>query len=651
MDNYIGRLLDNRYEIIESIGAGGMAVVYKARCHRLNRMVAIKVLKDELSVDAEFRRRFHAESQAVAMLSHPNIVNVYDVSHSDNVDYIVMELIEGLTLKQYMQQKGALSWRETLHLSAQIAKALEHAHGRGIIHRDIKPHNIMILKDGTVKVADFGIARVSSAQNTLTREALGSVHYISPEQAKGGKIDYRSDIYSLGVVMYEMLTGRTPYDGETPVAVAIKHINAEAVPPRSVDPDIPVGMEQITMHAMAADLDTRYENATAMLADLDEFRRNPRINFTDSSGSRIVPSLLNGVSWEKKNVRKEQRGKQQNMDGTKYQRSNSSATLIAGIICILLALVFIGGILYLCFNEFFYDEVEVPRFVGMDVSEIDPEQYTDLKIEVYLTQTSNSSDMGKVIKQEPLDGTAVDKGTVFYLTVSSGPSSNVMPELKNETEKSARALLNNLGLNLQIEAHPESSDIIPKGTVIRSIPEAGDNLAAGQAVALIISSGDEADLGILMPELRGKDIEEAKRFLEDNELKYAIEEKDASETAGTVIYQSVEQMEYAPRAGTVNLHVSRGNLNRNSDEVEGNNDGEPKTIWIPKPDMEGSVTIRVLIDGVEVYNFTADDTSIPERGIAVSSETHGDHDVEVYIDDLLWYSKKYNFDTGELVEE
>ncbi|MBQ1264730.1 MAG: serine/threonine protein kinase, partial [Oscillospiraceae bacterium] len=218
MDHYIGRVLDERYEILEQVGNGGMAYVYKARCNRLNRNVAIKILKEEMSRDEEFRRRFHAESQAVAMLSHPNIVGVYDVSHSDNLDYIVMELIEGISLKQYMEQKGQLNWREALHFTIQIAKALEHAHSRGIIHRDIKPHNIMILKDGSVKVADFGIAQMATSQATLTSEALGSVHYISPEQAKGAHIDERADLYSLGVVLYEMLCGRPPYDGETPVA-------------------------------------------------------------------------------------------------------------------------------------------------------------------------------------------------------------------------------------------------------------------------------------------------------------------------------------------------------------------------------------------------------------------------------------------------
>lgn len=278
-DKYIGRLLDNRYEIQEVIGTGGMAVVYKARCHRLNRLVAIKILKDELSKDEEFRRRFHAESQAVAMLSHPNIVSVYDVSTTSDADYIVMELIDGITLKQYMEKKGVLNWKETLHFAIQIAKALEHAHSRGIVHRDIKPHNVMVLKNGSVKVADFGIARIMSKGNTLTKEALGSVHYISPEQAKGGRVDNRSDIYSLGVVMYEMMSGRPPYDGESPVAVAIQHINGGAPMPSTLNPNIPGGLEQIIMKAMAQEPNDRYDSATAMLYDMDEFRKNPSILF------------------------------------------------------------------------------------------------------------------------------------------------------------------------------------------------------------------------------------------------------------------------------------------------------------------------------------------------------------------------------------
>ena len=302
MDKYIGRLLDNRYEILEVIGTGGMAVVYKARCHRLNRLVAIKILRAEYTRDEEFRRRFHAESQAVAMLSHPNIVSVYDVSATDEADYIVMELIDGITLKQYMEKKGVLNWKETLHFAIQIAKALEHAHSRGIIHRDIKPHNVMVLKNGAVKVTDFGIAHMMSDSNTLTKEALGSVHYISPEQARGGRVDNRSDLYSLGVVMYEMSTGNPPYDGETPVAVAIQHINGTATLPSMLNVNLPGGLEQIIVRAMSHNPANRYPSASAMLTDMDEFRKNPAILFdynnpiTDiDAATRMKPVRMEGA--------------------------------------------------------------------------------------------------------------------------------------------------------------------------------------------------------------------------------------------------------------------------------------------------------------------------------------------------------------------
>ena len=279
MDRYIGRLLDNRYEILEIIGAGGMAVVYKARCHRLNRLVAIKILKDENLEDEDFRRRFHDESRAVAMLSHPNIVSVYDVSSNDEQDYIVMELVDGITLKQYIESKQRLNWQQTVILASYIAKALEHAHSRGLVHRDIKPHNVMVLKHGNIKVADFGIARLMESDNTMTKEAIGSVHYISPEQAKGSRVDNRSDLYSLGVVMYEMITGRTPFDGDSPVAVALKHISGGAPRPSNFVDDIPKGLEQIIMKAMAHDVEDRYINASALLQDLEQLRNNPDATF------------------------------------------------------------------------------------------------------------------------------------------------------------------------------------------------------------------------------------------------------------------------------------------------------------------------------------------------------------------------------------
>ena len=282
MERYIGKMLDNRYEILEVIGTGGMAVVFKAKCHRLNRMVAIKMLKKDLSEDAEFRRRFHDESQAVAMLSHPNIMAVYDVSRRGDMDYIVMELIDGITLKQYMERRGKLNWPESLHFITQIMKGLSHAHSRGIVHRDIKPQNIMVLRDGTVKVTDFGIAFLSNGSNP-SNEAIGSVHYISPEQAKGDYTDNRSDIYSAGVVLYEMLTSRLPFEGSDPVSVAIQHFSAVPLSPREIDPEIPEALEQICMKAMAPDRNKRYSTADEMLADLEAFRKDPNINFEYSA--------------------------------------------------------------------------------------------------------------------------------------------------------------------------------------------------------------------------------------------------------------------------------------------------------------------------------------------------------------------------------
>ena len=270
-DNYIGKILDDRYEILEVIGEGGMAVVYKALCHRLNRYVAIKIMRDDMAKDEEFRRRFCAESQAVAMLSHPNIVAVYDVSHSDEIEYIVMELVDGITLKQYMDKRGKLGWNETLHFVKQTARALEHAHQRGIIHRDIKPQNIMLLKDGTIKVGDFGIAALENEIYENDGQAIGSVHYIAPEQARGEFPDARSDIYSLGVAMYEMLTAQLPYTGDTLQEIAVKHMNATPTPPHELNPEVPADVEAIVLKAMNSNIKERYASATEMLADIDAF--------------------------------------------------------------------------------------------------------------------------------------------------------------------------------------------------------------------------------------------------------------------------------------------------------------------------------------------------------------------------------------------
>ncbi len=571
MENYIGRLLDDRYEILEMIGSGGMAVVYKARCNRLNRLVAIKILKQELSKDEEFRRRFHAESQAVAMMSHPNIVSVYDVSHSDNIDYIVMELIEGITLKQYMEQKGVLNWREALHFATQIAKALEHAHSRGIIHRDIKPHNIMILKDGSVKVADFGIAQISSAQNTLTREALGSVHYISPEQARGAHVDARSDLYSLGVVMYEMLTGRPPFDGDTPVSVAIQHINATPAAPRSLNPSIPLGLEQITMHAMTAELDKRYESATQMLEDLEEFRKNPNItfDFTRDRGDVDFARLIHQLPYrpehraEKLPEPDEAPQQQKKSPSPAHDRAHRAGrtAVIAGIVCIALALI---GICYFLYSYFFSDlfsrteEDTVPNFLGQYYEDIDPDQYPNFTIEVEAWKTSDSYEMGRVIDQTPTGNRKAKVGTTIKLTVSAGADSVRMPNLINSSLQNALTILNSMSVSVATKTVYQPSDIYTDGYIINTDPTYDEPLSEGQEIILYVSQGAQAEL-VPVPSVVGLDVEQAEKLITDAGLKLGSSlGVDSDLPEGTVTFQSLDPEEKVREGTVINLQISKG---------------------------------------------------------------------------------------------
>ncbi len=586
MDAYIGRLLENRYEILEVIGTGGMAVVYKALDHRLNRMVAVKILKDELSQNHEFRRRFHAESQAVAMVSHPNIVGVYDISRTEESDYIVMELIEGISLKQYLEKKGSLNWRETLHFSMQIAKALEHAHGRGIVHRDIKPHNIMILKDGTIKVADFGIARIGSAQNTLTREALGSVHYISPEQAKGARVDNRSDLYSLGVVMYEMLTGVTPYDGETPVAVAIQHINGAARCPSELMTGIPLGLEQITMHAMNANPDTRYASAADMLRDMEEFRKTPTITFRFGAAAAATAAAAGTATATPKTdaeryasraagraenmtveQRRAERARREAEKADERRRKNLTIAIIiaAAVLVILIAVI----VIVLVSGDDSTDkkndttiseaeEVKVPDFVGMLLEEIDPADYPDLTVDVINVEEEYSTiyDAGYVIAQSPEDGEIVKRNRRVVLTVSLGKSMNVIPDYSDMTGDELMQYLKNLNLGLKIDTQKISDEAVVKDYVVRTDPEMGTKLSKNQNVIIYVSLGSNK-----MPDLIGATQEDAEKKLDKMELglRIEIEEKYSEDiNKGCVISTDPKEGKELRENQTVTLTVSLG---------------------------------------------------------------------------------------------
>ena len=389
MERYIGKMLDNRYEILEVIGQGGMAVVFKAKCHRLNRLVAIKVLKPELADDAEFRRRFHDESQAVAMLSHPNIVSVYDVSKGGGLEYIVMELIEGVTLKEYLQKKGRLTWQEAVFFAEQICRALIHAHSRGIIHQDIKPQNVIILRDGTAKLTDFGIASFATTQETrVVQEAIGSVHYISPEQAKGSKIDYRTDIYSLGVVMYEMFTGKLPFEGETALQIVMQHLNTVPLVPSELVPGIPKGLDEIVMHAMCANISRRYASAEELYTDLERVKGNPDVRFgysalvDDSGETQVIGHDVQQAARHAQAMGAQGRAGQAaaprrtatavaNEPEGFFDRLAERPGLAAGIAVAVVAVItlVVVGILIMT-GRGTGDKVEVPSFVGMNIDEV-----------------------------------------------------------------------------------------------------------------------------------------------------------------------------------------------------------------------------------------------------------------------------------------
>ena len=589
-DRYLGRILDNRYEILELIGVGGMAYVYKALCHRLNRLVAIKILKEDLANDEEFQRRFYTESQAVAMLSHPNIVAVYDVSRSGNTEYIVMELIEGITLKQYINRKGLLNWKEVLHFTTQIVKALNHAHSRGIIHRDIKPHNIMILKDGSVKVADFGIARLLAVQNTLTQEALGSVHYISPEQAKGGQIDERSDIYSVGVVMYEMLTSRLPFIGDSAVAVAIQHISAIPLSPRDINPDIPIGLEEITMHAMQPDIHTRFATAEEMLNDLEEFRKYPGIVFNyamSNPADRLGPDL--SAPYETRNIpRPDARptrpsqpytgpAAKAEMSSDEFRsakkRSSSTATLV-GIFAVVVFLVVLVAVFILpILNNYLnptIERVNVPDFIGQggrtfeDITR-NPEWEETFRFEKR-EEANNDIPEGIAFRQDPPANaqrsrpmSQTDDRIPITIFVSSGNEPpREMPDFIGMHHTMAENELNRMGLNLVItsEEIPGENEEVPRGNVVETIPPAGSPISRNDRVVLRYSRG--VDTGpVVVPNLVGSRFEDVEREFRRLDLIAVAQHMPDASPVGTV-FQIPRAGETAQRNTTVNVFVSTG---------------------------------------------------------------------------------------------
>lgn len=602
MDQYIGKMLDDRYEILELIGSGGMANVYKARCHRLNRLVAIKILKSDLADNADFRRRFHDESQAVAQLSHANIVSVYDVSTNPDREYIVMELIDGITLKQYMERRGRMDWRESLHFITQIMRGLSHAHSRGIIHRDIKPQNIMVLRDGSVKVADFGIACLANQGQTLTQEALGSVHYISPEQARGDRIDARSDIYSAGVVLYEMLTGRLPFEGDSAVSVAIQHLSSVPLAPRDIDPSIPEPLELICMKAMNSDPNKRYASADAMIEDLEKFRRDPSVDMdyirqeltapaADTEPTMPLPTaqVASAVKKHTGELRREREAEEE-----PPRRDKKSIAIIAGIFAAAVLLVVL--LFKLILGDFgpagSNKSYPVPDIRGKTVEEAqEMEGVKDIfLIEVQGTRTTEEYQPGQIVEQDPAAGRTRKSNLVIQVYVAAEPEKVPMKDLVGMEYRQARVLLTDMGLDLKITTETVSSDKYGADAVIETVPAADEPLVAGQTVILRVSTGPET---VTVPTFTGQDIANAVQNAQDLGLTVGEITYDTFSFApqGQVIEQSIKPTDEVP-GGTKIIFTVSGQ--KNSDDATA-----ARVVEFTMPgDMEGMIKVEFEQDSV-----------------------------------------------------
>ena len=615
----IGKILAGRYEIIEVVGKGGMATVYKARDNLLNRYVAVKVLKDEYAKDEVFVKRFRTEAQSAASLIHPNIVSVFDVGEDKGISYIVMELLESKTLKDYIEENGPLSSELTLKIAAQIASALEAAHKAHIVHRDIKPQNIILNQNLVAKVTDFGIAKVTnttSATITSFGKTMGSVHYFSPEHAKGGYTDAKSDLYSLGVVMYEMATGKIPFDAESPVSVALKHIQEEPVPPIEVNPMVSRGLNDIILKAMEKSTATRYQNASEMLADISVALSKPNAStqratsveagatqviptITDEDVQNSVPNLRTRTSSTRTAYTPQHRPlkEEEEIEEEKPKKDNNNTKKKVVIACTVVAIVLIG----LVFGYFIrkiirstrVEEYTIPYIVGMSIDEVrqkyEPEGYTINQIS---SEYNADYEEGKIITQDPVAETKTTS-KIISVTVSKGTKLVKVTNQEGKDIKVAKYELENT-LGFIVEQEDKVSDTVAKGIVI-SQDYKDEDRPYGSVIKLVVSSGDGKE-SIVVPSVIGKKANDAKAALEELKLKVEIAYgEDESKSNGIVISQSYPQNSVLKEGDLIKITV-------NKRVVE-------KTVTvggIPEGTEKGNITVRVSVDGGALNNTTFD---------------------------------------------
>lgn len=591
MDKYTGKRLDARYEIQELIGVGGMAIVYRAYDIVDNKTVAIKILKDEFLGNKEFIRRFKNESKAISVLSHPNIVKVYDVSFGTKIQYIVMEYIDGITLKEFISQKKSVDWKDAIYFVIQILSALNHAHSKGVIHRDIKPQNIMLLEDGTIKVTDFGIARFSRNETqTMTDRAIGSVHYISPEQAKGSVIDEKADIYSVGVMMYEMLTGKLPFEADNAVSVAIMQMQAKPKSLREINPDIPIGLEQITLHSMEKNPVNRYHSAEEMMSDLEKVQNDPSTHFDykyfiDNSPTKYMDSV--GKS-KNSNYGDDYNYKDNNEEKEKTQKRKSKV-IISGIAIgvMIFALIFVFFTMFKSCGNSLAKDVDVPNFIGMKLSDVqnNPEYKFVWKVESVYDSTKSE---GIIIDQDPSPNSKkVKEGSTITLKVNSSGVLVTVPPLNGLTEDVAKSKLANVGLKSEVLMIV--NDSVDAGIVCDSDPKEGSRVTSESTVKLYISKG-KSDETVVIPDVLNKTLSTAKNEITSAGLKVSenIIYEESDKAKDVVISMDPLPGVNVGKDSTVKLTVSSGVKREKSFEI---------SVDLPA-DVDKEVTLSTYIDGV-----------------------------------------------------
>lgn len=632
MDKYSGKKLDGRYEIHELIGVGGMAYVYRCTDTIDEREVAVKILKDEFLNNDEFIRRFKNESKAIAMLSHPNIVKVYDVSFGDMIQYIVMEYIDGITLKEYIGQQGVLDWREALHLTTQILKALQHAHNKGVVHRDIKPHNIMLLQDGTIKVTDFGIARLTDTQTkTMTEQAIGSVHYIAPEQARGSQTDGRTDIYSVGVMLYEMITGKLPFDADSAVTVALMHLQSQPRMPREINPGIPLGLEQITMHAMQKNPAQRYQNALDMLGDLERFRLNPNVHFdykyfVDSDPTKYVKKTHKPEPKSKDDDEAEE------IEEKKEHKNSFYAVKTAVVVAVIMIVIFLSAALIRGCASNQSTNVPIDNFVGMTIVEANEKNPNNFKFEIKSSPKFDSKKKtGEIVKQSPEAGSKLVKtGATIELTVNSKDVEASVPFCKNLSKKEAAELIKEKSLT------PKFIDVYDNlgatNAVVDTFPPAGVHATVGSTVYLYVVRGSKEEK-ITVPEVTDKTLYDAQSKLSECKLecKYTYDDESRA-PEGTVIGQSPLQYSKVDDGTIVNLIVSSGKGSQSTVNI---------TIDMPK-NVDYEIKMTVSVDGVIDSKYTKKINPKYNTSYAMSFTGSGKSTVLIMLDGQNY--RKYSID-------